>query len=99
MLNSRDLLITFVLVSTSQMINCDELAKGVLQVVYPEDINTEIQDAIERVAVVVARQAGNARAQSPAEYLVYPRCLGKFRVYFPVCLIKRLGPHLDGRTY
>ena len=56
------ILLALILVLASQMVHLREFLQRLIEVACPSDLETEIQDVVERVAIMSALATGDARA-------------------------------------
>jgi len=76
-------LLTFIFISTSQLVHLGELAQSPPEGIDTMDIDTEIENTIKRVTVVTTLATSHPGPQFSTENLVDPGCLCKLGVYFP----------------
>lgn len=84
----ENVLFALVLVGAPQRVDGDELLQGLLDGAGAEDVDAEVEDVVERVAVVAAALAGHSRAELPTEELVNPGRLCELWVDFSGVLHK-----------
>lgn len=76
-------LFAFVFVRAFEVVDGNELPQRVADTVHTENVDTQVKDAVQRVAVVIAFSAGDTRSQPTSEYLMHPSRLSKLGVEFP----------------
>jgi hypothetical protein len=80
MVPNKRVLFTLVFISAFQGISCSKLAQSTPESINAVYVDTEIENAVKRVAIVATLATGYSRAQFSTKDLVYPGCLCELRV-------------------